>query len=173
MNENYYIITSDGELYHYGVVGMKWGVRRDARLLSNSRRNKRVRAARAAYKAGKLTKDQRDKEIEAARQDKKKTLSKIEKSFSKAKTDADRARLERDLANKTTKEVPNASLKRGASVVNALFGGLNAASIGLSTVSMVMINPAFAGVAVASAAVGVAAEAGYRYAVQLGLDKLS
>lgn len=25
---NEYIINSDGELYHYGVVGMKWGVRR-------------------------------------------------------------------------------------------------------------------------------------------------
>lgn len=26
--ENNYILTSDGELYHWGVKGMKWGVRR-------------------------------------------------------------------------------------------------------------------------------------------------
>ena len=173
MTESYYIISNNGELYHHGVKGMKWGVRRDARLLANSRRNQRVRAAQAAYKSGKLTKDQRNKEIEAARQDKKKTLSKVENDFAKAKTDSDRSRLERDLANKTTKEVPRASLKRGASVVNALFGGMNAASIGVASASMIMINPAFAGVAVASAAVGIAAEAGYRYVVQLGLDKLS
>lgn len=27
-NENYYILTSDGELYHWGIKGQKWGVRR-------------------------------------------------------------------------------------------------------------------------------------------------
>ena len=27
-NENYYVLTSDGELYHYGIKGQKWGVRR-------------------------------------------------------------------------------------------------------------------------------------------------
>lgn len=28
MNENTYILTSNGELYHWGVKGMKWGIRR-------------------------------------------------------------------------------------------------------------------------------------------------
>ena len=28
MENNKYILTSDGELYHWGVKGMKWGVRR-------------------------------------------------------------------------------------------------------------------------------------------------
>lgn len=27
-NENYYVLTSYGELYHYGIKGQKWGVRR-------------------------------------------------------------------------------------------------------------------------------------------------
>jgi len=168
-----YILTSNGKLYHHGVKGMKWGVRRDARLLANSRRNKRVRNAREDYKSGKITKDLRDKEIAAAKLDKKKMLAKIKDDFSNAKTAGERERLGREITNKTLKEVPKASLKRGASTVNALFGGLNAASIGLSTYAISFVNPAFAGATIAAGVVGVAAEAGYRYVLQLGLDKVS
>jgi hypothetical protein len=173
VDEKCYILTSDGELYHYGVPGMKWGVRMDARILANNRRNRRIREAKVAYKAGKMTKEARDAEIQSAKHDKKKMLNETKERFVKAKTDIERQRLASDIRNKTTKEVPNVTLKRGVHVVNALFGGVNAVSTGVSAAAMVMINPAFAGAAIASAAVGIAAEAGKRYAIQLGLDKVS
>lgn len=168
-----YILTSSGELYHHGVKGMKWGVRRDVRLLANSRRNKRVRAARDAYKAGKISKDARKQEIKSAQLDKKKMLDKTKEQFANAKSDKERNALRADITNKTLKEVPNAGKKRGAAVVNALFGATNSAAIGLATYGLVAINPAFAAATIGAGAVGIAAEAGYRYAIQLGLDKLS
>lgn len=45
-----YIITSDGELYHYGVKGMKWGHRKKPELSSIATN---VKNTKAAYKDAK------------------------------------------------------------------------------------------------------------------------
>lgn len=46
-----YIITKDGELKHYGVIGMKWGIRRAARKATKAARKERRAASREADKA--------------------------------------------------------------------------------------------------------------------------
>lgn len=66
MSEYYAVVRSDS-LQHYGVVGMRWGIRHD----------KSVRAAKALYKANRkaiksdksLTKAQRKKKIAASREE--------------------------------------------------------------------------------------------------------
>jgi hypothetical protein len=69
MNEYNYVLTSDGELYHYGVKGMKWGVRRyqnydgsytragvkrfNTSLEKYEKADQRYRDAKASYKIAK------------------------------------------------------------------------------------------------------------------------
>ena len=57
-----YILTSDGELMHYGVPGMKWGVRRATKRLSKA-----------------TTKEQRDKAVGKLETHRAKASAKIEK----------------------------------------------------------------------------------------------
>lgn len=52
--ENYYMITTDGELYHYGVKGMRWGQR------------KNYESERAAYKQAKKDYRQAQRELNRA-----------------------------------------------------------------------------------------------------------
>ena len=46
MSENVYILAPNGELYHHGVKGMKWGVRKDKYKAMNRQQRK---AARKKY----------------------------------------------------------------------------------------------------------------------------
>lgn len=46
-----YIVTNDGELKHYGVIGMKWGIRRAARKATADVRKARRAASREANRA--------------------------------------------------------------------------------------------------------------------------
>ena len=82
MNENQYIIV-DGELCHYGVLGMKWGVRRGnsskAFAKASKKKNKldkkaneyNLKSAKLKYKANKkMTKATSDKQYEKARKQK-------------------------------------------------------------------------------------------------------
>lgn len=174
---NYYInngrLVSEDELYHYGVKGMKWGVRRDVRLLANSRRNDRVRSAKRAYKEGKITKADRKKAIKAANLEKKEYIKQTKERFANAGTKAERKELKRDIANKTVNSVHHATIKRGAATVNALIGVASVGTMGVSAAIGAAAAPALAGVVIGSNAVGIAAEIGRYRLVRMGLDKLS
>lgn len=59
--ENTYILTSDGELYHWGVKGMKWGVRRyqdKSGRLTAAGKKRRTKEEKAADKQ--LAKDRKN-----------------------------------------------------------------------------------------------------------------
>ena len=81
-----YVVTKDGELHHYGVKGMKWGVRRDYRVLANHRRNQAVRDAKKDYREGKISKSDRKEAIKKAKNYTKDFKKETKAQFKNAKT---------------------------------------------------------------------------------------
>ena len=95
-----YILTSDGELMHYGVPGMKWGVRRASKQLAKA-----------------STKEDRDKAIAKLNKHRSKAsaeIAKLDKKRPKLQKEADKYSLKQD--KKAAKlELKSAKLKKKAS----------------------------------------------------------
>ena len=161
------------ELYHYGVPGMKWGVRRDVRILANHRRNVAAGRLKEQYRSGNITKQQYKDSIRNVNLRKKKYMSDIENEFRNAKTDSERTKLGENISNTAVNEVPNISIKRGLAVANQLFGTANIGSTTYTTLGLAAINPAFATAYVGAGVVSAAAEVGLRYVTRSLLDKKS
>ena len=58
-----YILTADGELYHYGVKGMKWGVRR--KQIRDAKADRSIDQTSTRKTARKMLYDARNKQAEA------------------------------------------------------------------------------------------------------------
>lgn len=161
------------ELYHYGVAGMKWGVRRDARILANHRRNTEVGKLKEQYRSGKITKQQYKDSIHNVNLYKKKYMSDVENKFRNAKSNDERNKLGKDIANTAVKEVPNITIKRGLAVTNQLFGTASIGTTAYTAVGLAMFNPAFATAYIGAGVVSTVAESGFRYITRSLLDKSS
>ena len=59
------------ELQHYGIPGMKWGVRRNIRTLTYHRRNQSIKDARLNYKEGNISRSEKRAEIKKAKRNRK------------------------------------------------------------------------------------------------------
>lgn len=99
-----YIYTSDGELYHYGVIGMKWGVRR---ALYKTKQNKRL-----ANKAAKYDKKKEQLYKKSEKVHSEKDLEAVNKAAKKASQYGKKAASIERKINKETDEVAKATLNK-------------------------------------------------------------
>ena len=89
-----YILTSNGELYHYGVIGMKWGVRRG---------NTAKAYAKASNKLKKL-----DARVEKAKDKSRKATAKADKRMYGISTQGMREKSARKASKASYKAVKKA-----------------------------------------------------------------
>lgn len=162
----------DEELYHYGVKGMKWGVRRDYRALVNRRRNEAYRKNRNDYDTGKISNEERKRRNKAAKQAKKDDIARTKKRYANA-SKQERERMDRDIKRQTVKEVPYRQVKKGATTVNKLLTGIDIGTAAVATAVGSAAMPAMAPLLVTSLATGSAVSIGRNKLIQWGIDRLT
>lgn len=128
-DETYYILTSNGELYHYGVKGMKWGVRKNVydinaayynkraeKLNARAQRNRTMasmnrdaanRSSGLISKANNINANYYQKKADklTAKADRNRTMAVLNEQASKRKGEAAAARVSAKLTKKSIKEM--------------------------------------------------------------------
>lgn len=157
------------ELKHYGVPGMRWGVRRNANVLYNHRRNRAVKRARDQYAVGSITKERKKAMIKSANDYKKKSMKQtMAKAASVDKVGY--AKLKREVVKQTVTEVPNQRIKKGAHVVNnVLHGYALGTTLASSLAAAAVMGPA----GVVPGGIGAAVIIGRQQLIRMGINKLS
>lgn len=161
------------ELQHYGVPGMKWGVRRDARVLANRRRNKNVKKIKDLYDKGKISKEQKRSDIKKANTNRKTYVKSVNEQLKGVKNETEFRKVKSNIAAQAINEVPHRRLKKGATTVNKVLGAVHTTANVASGIVLTAAAPQFGALYLSSAAINAAVEVGAHALVQLGIDKLT
>lgn len=130
-------MENEATIYHYGVKGMKWGVRRDFRVLANNRRNKAIQEAKRDYKQGKTTKAERKAAIKKAKNYTKTFKKETREQYKNAKTRKERKELSKQIVKQAKEEVGLRGVKKTATTLN------KAATVSMISGTTVALGAAF------------------------------
>lgn len=140
------------ELYHYGVPGMKWGVKRNRRMVGDSKVNSEIRRARGLYKSGKITNSDRKSIVETAKAKRKQDDKNFKEKWKKM-TPEERKSYARDIKSQRVNELPNRRVRKGLTVANNLLTANNLVQGNVAFAALSITNPALAPAMAVGAAV--------------------
>ena len=163
------------ELQHYGIPGMKWGVRRNIRTLTYHRRNQSINDARLNYKKGNISRSEKRAEIKKAKHNRKLESKQMLRSVKSAKTREEFKNAKQNISKQAVSEVPLNTVKKGATTVNKLLAGVNTGTtlgLGLGLAATAATGP-LAGIALTASVVGASAEVGAHYLIQKGINRIT
>lgn len=169
MQTNYEI--SD-ELYHYGVKGMKWGVRRDVEVIANNRRNVAVRKAKRAYSDGKISSEQKKTAIRKANAEKKAYMDKVKKDYENTSSTTKKEKMDSNIRKEASK-IQNRHVVKGLKAYSAVAAGYGIGTMAVTAASAALANPAAAAVLGVTAAGYTVGQLGAKYVRDRLIDKLS
>ena len=157
------------ELLHYGVKGMKWGVRRDLQALANHRRNVEVSKIK---NSDILSKGEKKVLIREANVNRKKYLKKVKMDYESNDSELAKRNMVKNIRQQAAAEISSKDLKTGARIANNILTGAQiGANIGATVLATAAV-PALGSVALAALAGNTAGAIGRKYLIDMGLDRL-
>ena len=160
------------ELYHYGVKGMKWGVRNDITSLANNRRHRAIKKIKGEYRKGLISKQQKKNKIKSENIKKKKYIEDTERKFEKSSINK-QFKMESDIHKQAVSEIPNYKIKNGVRRASQILTGYQIGSTSVVGALGMLAAPSLAPLYISSIAGTTAAAIGRDWVVQNITDKMA
>lgn len=137
---------SEDSVEHYGVLGMKWGIRRGQTALAWKKRNSSLANVAADKRSGAISEREADRRRKTIKQAHKASIKQIRTGVRGLKDKTQIESVYKRTKDKVTREVPYNRVKEGLRIANNVGSGISAMNALASGTALTAIGAATANV---------------------------